>query len=148
MMNASNESVLIASHINSFLNEYVPSQKSRRSHALKSYHDTLSLYPGFLETEKGLHPNSFCSDCFSVLFIEEWLVWLMESRSCSAETCNNRLASLRAFLNHLGSRDISFLFLSQSASLVPRRKIQSKKVQGMSSSSVISYTRFDDKNRT
>ena len=44
MKKATNESVIIARHINAFLNEYVPSQKSRSSHTLKSYQYALSLY--------------------------------------------------------------------------------------------------------
>lgn len=52
MKKATNESVMIARHINSFLNDYVPSQKSRSSHTLKSYQYALALYIGFLDTEK------------------------------------------------------------------------------------------------
>jgi len=135
-MKASDESVVIARHINTFLNEYVPSQKCRSSHTLKSYHDALSLYIGFLETERNLRPGDLGGNCFCVLYIEEWLVWLMERRSCSAETCNNRLASLRAFLKYLGSRDVSFLHLSQAASQIQRRKECTKRVQGMSKKAV------------
>jgi site-specific recombinase XerD len=135
-MRASKESVVIARHINTFLNEYVPSQKSRSSHTLKSYSDALSLYIGFLETEKGVRSGDLSENCFCVPNIEEWLVWLMECRSCSPETCNNRLASLRAFLKYLGSRDISFLYLSQAASLIQRKKQYTKKVKGMSKKAV------------
>ena len=106
MKKATNESVIIARHINAFLNEYVPSQKSRSSHTLKSYQYALALYIGFLETEKGISAESLCGECFSRIIIEEWLQWLMEMRGCSPETCNNRLASLRAFLKYLGSREI------------------------------------------
>lgn len=135
-MRASDESVVIARHINTFLNEYIPSQNSRSNHTLKSYHDTLSLYIGFLETEKGLHPGDFSGKCFCVLYIEEWLAWLMEHRSCSPETCNNRLASLRAFLKYLGGRDIAYLHLSQAASQIQRRKVYAKKVTGMSKKAI------------
>ena len=50
-MRATNESVVLARHINAFLNEYVPSQKTKSAHTLKAYSDALSLYIGFLETE-------------------------------------------------------------------------------------------------
>ena len=60
MKKATNESVIIARHINAFLNEYVPSQKSRSSHTLKSYQYALTLYIGFLETEKGISAESLC----------------------------------------------------------------------------------------
>ena len=108
-MKATKEAVMIARYMNAFLYEYVPSQKSRSSHTLRSYSYALTLYVGFLETGKGIHAGNLHRECFSREYIEEWLVWLMEKRGCSPETCNNRLSSLRAFLKYLGIREISFL---------------------------------------
>jgi len=136
MKKATNESVIIARHINTFLNEYVPSQKSSSSHTLKSYQYALVLYIGFLETEKGIRVESLCGKCFSRTIIEEWLQWLMEQRGCSPETCNNRLASLRAFLKYLGSKEILLLYLSVDATRIPRKKEVRKKVKGMSKKAV------------
>ena len=115
MKKAQNESVILARHLNAFLNAYVPSQKSRSSQTLKSYRDALALYIGFLETEKEIRTESLCGACFSRTMIEEWLQWLMTQRGCSPETCNNRLASLRAFLKYLGMKDVSLLHLSEDA---------------------------------
>jgi len=136
MKKATNESVIIARHINTFLNEYVPSQKSSSSHTLKSYRYALTLYIGFLETEKRIKVENLCSGCFNRKIIEEWLQWLMEQRGCSPETCNNRLASLRVFLKYLGSKEISLLYLSEEATRIPRKKEARKKVKGMSKKAV------------
>jgi site-specific recombinase XerD len=135
-MRASDESVILARHINAFLNEYAPLQKTHSTHTLKSYHDALSLYIGFLETEKHIHSGSLNGNCFCVPNIEDWLIWLMNYRSCCAETCNSRLSSLRAFLKYLGSRDISYLHLSHAASQIKRKKVFAKKVTGMSKKAV------------
>ena len=136
MRKAINESVMIARYINSFLNEYVPSQKSRSSHTLKSYQYALALYISFLDTEKGISVESLCGGCFDREIIEQWLKWMMQQRGCSPETCNNRLASLRAFLKYLGSREISLLYLYQDATRIPRKKEVRKKVKGMSKKAV------------
>lgn len=136
MKKATNESVMIARHINAFLNDYVPSQKSRSSHTLKSYQYALALYIGFLETEKKISAESLCGGCFDRTIIEEWLQWLIKQRGCSSETCNNRLASLRAFLKYLGSREILLLYLSEDATRIPRKKEVRKKVKGMSKKAV------------
>jgi len=136
MKKATNESVIIARHINAFLNKYVPSQKSRSSHTLKSYQYALALYIAYLGTEKGISAENLCGGCFSRTIIEEWLQWLMEQRGCSPETSNNRLASLRAFLKYLGSREISLLYLSEDATRIPRKKEVRKKVIGMSKKAV------------
>ncbi len=122
MKQATSESVVIARHINAFLNEYVPSQKSRSSHTLTSYQYALALYISFLETEKGISAERLCGGCFSRIIIEEWLQWLMEFRDNSPETCNNRLASLRTFLKYLGTRDILKLYLSDDATRIQRKK--------------------------
>lgn len=136
MKKATNESVIIARHINGFLNEYVPSQKSRSSHTLKSYRYALALYIGYLEAGKGISTESLCGGCFSRTIIEDWLRWLMEQRGCSPETCNIRLASLRAFLKYLGSKEISLLYLYEDATRIPRKKEIRKKVEGMSKKAV------------
>ena len=136
MRKAINESVMIARHINGFLNEYVPSQKSHSSHTLKSYQYALALYIGFLNTEKKICAESLCSECFGRIIIEQWLQYLMQQRGASPETCNNRLASLRAFLKYLGSREILLLYLYQDATRIPRKKQVRKKVKGMSKKAV------------
>ena len=132
MKKSSNEALLISRCINSFLNEYAPSQKTRSEHTVKSYNAALTLYLGFLETEKGVDSASFRGESFSVQYIEEWLLWLMNKRGCSPETCNIRLASLRSFLAYLGQREVSLLYLANGASNIERKKTYRKKVQGMS----------------
>ena len=144
MKKAKNESVIIARHINAFLNEYVPSQRSRSNQTLKSYQYALALFIGFLETEKGIRTESLCGECFSRTIIEEWLQWLMEQRGCSPETCNNRLASLRAFLKYLGIKEISLLHCSEDATRIPRKKAVRKKVRGMSKKAVQSLLAAPD----
>lgn len=136
MKRATNEAISIARYIHTFLNEYAPSQKTHSSHTLKSYQYALTLYIGFLEMDKGIHTGSLHGKCFSREYIEEWMVWLMEKRGCSPETCNNRLASLRAFLKYLGRQDISLLYLSEAATAIPRKKEFKKKVKGMSKKAI------------
>jgi len=136
MTKASDESVAIARHISTFLNVYVPSQKTKSSHTLRSYQYALSLYLGFLETQKKVISEDLRAECFCMDYIEDWLLWIMEQRGCSPSTCNNRLASLRVFLKYLGKKDVSFLYLSQAASQIPRKKQRRKKVTGMSKKAV------------
>lgn len=136
MKKSSNEAVTIARHIRTFLHEYTPVQKTRSEHTLKAYDTAITLYLGFLESEKSIDSTSLCADCFNSKTIEEWLVWLREKRGCSPETCNNRLASLRVFLSYLGKQETSMIYLSSEASLIKRRKTQRKKVQGLSKEAV------------
>jgi len=144
MKRSSNEAVLIARHINIFLNEYAPSQKARSEHTLKSYNTALTLYLGFLETEKNVSAPCLSGKCFSTEYVEEWLRWLMEKRGCSPETCNVRLASLRTFLSYLGSREVSLLHLASGASQIKSKKTRRKKVVGMSKGAVKALLEIPD----
>jgi len=136
MKKSSNEALKIARYINTFLNDYAHSQRTRSEHTLKSYNVALTLYLGFLETEKGSKPTDLCGELFTQPYIEEWLLWLMEKRKCSPETCNLRLASLRAFLYYLGEHEVSMLHLTNAASKIKRKKVYRKKVSGMSKEAV------------
>ena len=136
MMKATDEAVSLARHINCFLNEYTNSQEGRSSHTQKNYHDALSLYLGFLEAERSIRPKNLCYSCFGREYIEQWLSWLKEVRGCAPATCNNRLASVRAFLKYLGEKDVSLLYLSGDASLIKRKKTPKKRIKGMSKDAV------------
>jgi len=136
MVKAHKESILISKHIHNFLHKYVPSQKSRSEHTLKSYEYAISLYIHFLENEKGVRPEKLCGKHFERSIIEDWLAWLDDKRDCSPETCNNRLASLRVFLKYLSEKEISMLHLHKSASAIDRRKVFRKKIKGMSKDAV------------
>lgn len=136
MRKSDNEAVIMARHISTFLHEYMPLQKTRSQHTLKSYETAISLYLGFLETEKHVDSSNLQADSFGPQHIEEWLQWLIEKRGCAPETCNIRLASLRVFLAYLGKRDVSMLYLSSEASRIDRKKTQRKKVHGISKEAV------------
>ena len=70
MKKSTEEARSIARHINRWLNEYAPSQKSSSTHTIKSYTQSLSLYIGFLEIEKKIEPSSLCLRCFCCAYIE------------------------------------------------------------------------------
>jgi len=136
MKKVTHEAHRLAKHIHQWMGVYVPSIRSNSPHTVRGYAVTLSLFAGFLETEKKISPSSLCSKCFSREYIEEWILWLKNKRNCSGETCNIRLAAIRAFLKYLAEKDISYLSLYQSATLIPRQKVVRKKVSGMSREAV------------
>lgn len=126
----------LAGHLHDWIHIYATSIRSNSMHTIKTYTTTLALFVSFLEKEKKISTSSFSSECFSRDNIERWLLWLKEERRCAPETCNIRLAALRAFLKYLADKDISYLCLYQCATLVPRQKVVRKKVAGMSKDAV------------
>ena len=129
------EALRFAKYISEFLYDYAPSFLTRSSHTLKSYSDTLALYITFLEAE-GITPDCFGRKAFEKTYIERWIKWLIAERSCCADTCNVRLGALRVFLQFLGEKDISLLYLSQEAKTIKRQKCIKKKVNGLTRNAV------------
>lgn len=128
MKKAKNEAYKIAQYIYKWINEYTPSIKSNSPHTIKTYMMTLSLFVKFLETEKRIDSSTLSFTCLSRTNIEEWILWLKNKRGCSPETCNIRLAALRAFLKYLAENEIACLSIYQGATLIPRQKVLRKKL--------------------
>jgi site-specific recombinase XerD len=105
---------------------------------------TLSLFVKFLETEKGIDSSTLNFECLSRPYMEEWILWLKSKRGCSPETCNIRLAALRAFLKYLAEKEITYLAIYQGATIIPRQKVFRKKVAGMSKNAIKSLMSVPD----
>jgi len=141
MKKSEKEAVVIAKRIREFLNDYEVFRKSE--HTIRSHEMALSLFVAFLET-KGISSKKLNYDCFNSGMIVEWMRWMRKERSCSPETCNNRLAGLRKFINYLGQREVEALHLSHEASHIERMKATRKKVAGMSRDAVAALMAASD----
>jgi len=135
MTRSNNEAVTFSRYISDFLYDYAPNMLTNSKHTLKSYKDALTLYIHFLESES-ITPSAFNRACFERLRIEKWIRWLKEIRGCSPDTCNVRLASIRVFLEYVGSRDVGLIYLYQDAKLIKRQKCVRKKVSGLTRDAV------------
>jgi site-specific recombinase XerD len=69
---------------------------------------------------------------FERTYIEKWILWLKNERSCSPDTCNNRMSTFRGFLKYLGSKDIKLMHLYEESRSIHRLKTLKKKVTGVS----------------
>lgn len=134
-MKKNDDPAKIAHFISEFLNAYAPTFLTNSRHTLKSYKDSLVLYLSFLEAEN-IRPDCLSRKCFERVWIEKWILWLKETRRCSADTCNVRLGSLRVFLEYLGEKDIEYLYLYQEAKKIKRQKCTKKKVCGLTRNAV------------
>lgn len=131
----SGDAVLIARRVKEFLEDYAPQFLTTSDHTLKAYGDALALYFAFLQ-EQGVGPETLERSHLERGRIEQWVIWLKAERGNSPDTCNNRLASLRRFLEYVGSRDVSMQYLYLEAKQVKRQKSAKTKVEGMSAEAV------------
>lgn len=131
----SDDAALVARRVREFLEDYAPQFLTTSDHTLKAYRDALSLFFAFLQ-EQGVRPATLERSHMEREWIERWIAWLKAVRGNSPDTCNNRLASLRRFLEYLGSRDVSMQYLYLEAKQVKRQKSAKTKVCGMSAEAV------------
>lgn len=127
----SKDAPLIARRVKEFLEDYAPQFLTTSDHTLKGYGDALALYFSFLQAQ-GVRPGTLERAHLERGWIERWIAWLKEERGNSPDTCNNRLASLRRFLEYLGSRDVSMQYLYLESKQIKRQKPAKTKVCGMS----------------
>lgn len=136
MKQISKEALQLAKYIHDWISVYAVSIQSNSPHTIRRYSITLSLFVDFLEKEKGIIPLNLTSECFSRKYIEDWIMWLKHSRNCSKETCNLRLSAIRSFLKFLAGKDVSYLSLYQTSTLIPMQKTEKRKITGMTKEAV------------
>lgn len=135
MSRPSGDAVLIARRIGEFLRDHAPRSLGRSPHTIRSYEGSISLYLLFLEA-KGVTERTLSRKHFERAWIEDWVGWLKSERGCSNDTCNVRLAGVRAFLEYLGTRDVSLRYLGLEAKGIKRQTADKVKVDGMSKDAV------------
>ena len=133
---ASKEACTIARYINDWILRYVPTIRNCSECTIKRYKVTISLYLSFLEQEMKVTQSSFSFRHFEQVFIEQWIEWLKNVRHNSPATCNLRLSTIRAFLDYLGTRDKTYLYLSTEVRNINNQKVAKRKVSGISENAV------------
>lgn len=132
MKKPNKDALAFSRHIHDWLTVYSSSLQSNSTHTVKNYKDAMSLYLHYLTHVKGIDANTFTFTLLERSVIEEWILWLKNDRKCSPETCNNRLASIRAFIKYLSERDVGLMYLAYEVAQIPRQKTLRKKVKGLS----------------
>ncbi|VDN47971.1 Integrase [Petrocella atlantisensis] len=109
---------LFFSKTNDFLNLYLPEQAMRSKNTITTYRDGLTVFRRYIadEMKQSLRTFKF-KDCTHD-FLLEYMAYLKES-GLAETTCNNRLATIRAYLWYVADGDISMQSVALGASRVP-----------------------------
>lgn len=142
-MKKNDDALIIVRRISEFLYGYAPQFLTRSEHTLKGYKDSLTLYFQFLQGS-GITPGSLSRHHLEKEWIEKWTIWLKDDRKNSPGTCNNRLASIRRFLEFLAEKDIRMEYLYQDARRIKRQKCPKKKVSGLTREAVTAMLEAPD----
>jgi site-specific recombinase XerD len=119
-----------------WINTYIPTIRTNSPHTVKAYRSAVNLYINYLE-DKGITDKTFNAECFSVYYLNDWLMWLKQERDSSNKTCNNRLAAIKCLLKYIGIRNPAYKVLYlEAAGSVKRLREPKPKVQGMTKDAV------------
>ena len=119
-----------------WINIYVPTLRANSAHTIRSYKTSINLYVSYLE-DKGVTDKTFNTECFSVTYLNEWLIWLKQERNCCNKTCNSRMAAIKGLLKYIGIKNATYkmLYLEATES-VNQLRVPKSKVQGMTKNAV------------
>lgn len=109
----------LAEHYRDFIGEAV---RCGSAHTVKNHKVALRLYMRYLEQVCKVRQDDFSVSHFDEPVISKFLDWLCDVNGCKAQTCNVRLASIRAFLKYAARKDASLLWLYAKASAIRLRK--------------------------
>ena len=109
------ESLVIAKAMREWEKVYLPEIRALSPHTLRAYHEAITLYAIFMKDVQSTDCENLSGDSFSIVHIQEWMLWLKNERSCSNSTCNQRLACLKNFLKFLSKKDIRFVQMEMEA---------------------------------
>lgn len=102
-----------------FFDSYLPDTKGVSENTIRSYKAALRLFFTFLEGEKGIHPEKVTFSILDSGMIDEFLSWLENTRGCSKQTRNQRLAAL------------SCLFLLSRGDVVNGTKLLKQRIKAL-----------------
>ena len=138
MTKIDNEAIEIIEYIRKYSNEYLENIKTDSKNTKKGYKDTLRLYLEYLEINQ-VTPLNLNYSCFSVEKVEEWLNYLKNTRNNSNQTINLRLTELKVFLEYLGKKDVSLLYIYSSVLNIEKRKAVKIKIKSVSKAGIQSF---------
>jgi len=86
--------------LSSYLTKYTVVTKGLTKNTIQSYTYTFQLLFVFLKEEKDIPPEKVRFEVFNRDTLEQFLLWLEESRGCSISTRNQRLSGLSSFAKY------------------------------------------------
>ena len=130
------DAIAIARLTFDWINTYIPTLRTNSPHTVKAYKTSVNLYVRYLE-DKGITDETFNAECFSVSFLNDFLIWLKQERNCGNKTCNNRLAAIKCLLKYIGTRNATQKVFYLEAAASVKQLIEPKpKVQAMTKEAV------------
>lgn len=106
-----------------FLESYLPLEKGSSEKTIKSYKTTYGLLVDYLYEEKNIASSEIAFDQMDYTTLTSFLQWLQETRNCSANTRNQRLAALKSFASYAQNVCLEAAFFKNALKKIPTKKV-------------------------
>jgi len=115
-----------ATHLTSFLTEYMADQRNASPNTVRSYRDTFVLLLRYLRDACERPVEKVTLSSIDAPTIVAFLEHLQTDRGCSPRTCNQRLAAIHAFAKYVQSEAPDHLLAMQRVLAIPSRRVARK----------------------
>ena len=103
------KTVDFSSLLTRYLTHYLPVQRNLSSNTIRSYRDTFKLLLLFCRDEKKYNISKLTISKLNKKCVEEFLLWLTDTRGVSASTYNQRLCAIHAFFDYVMAEEPGFM---------------------------------------
>lgn len=92
-----------------FLIDYLIVRRNLSGKTVRAYRQSINLMARYLHVEKNLRFDVLNFSHFSRTYVYDFLVWLRDTRNCSAQTLNLRLSAIKSFLKFCGEECLELM---------------------------------------
>ncbi len=111
---------------NDFLNIYIPKQQNGSQNTSNTYKCGMQTFRSYVNNIAGIHTNKFkFSDC-SYDFLLDYRNYTHDVKHFSESTCNNKLATIKSYMNYVAARDVSLQQFAFIINQVPFYRLPKK----------------------
>jgi len=118
----------LATHIHSFIHEYLSLQKGYSRHTVLSYRDTIKLFLSFSATHNKKSVDNLTLSDLNANTVICFLDYLEKERGNSRQTRNVRLACIHGFFRYMVNCDPLILDHCQRILTIPSKRVSSSTV--------------------
>ncbi len=111
-----------ADYVYSFFMKFLPLQRGLSSNTISSYSCSLALLFQFCNNERSISPKKLTLDRIDKQLVEDYLLWLEDSRNNCAATRNQRLSALKSLFQYIRSESVVYTALCCDILSIPEKK--------------------------
>lgn len=119
-----------------YLTHYLPVQRNLSSNTICSYRDTFKLLLIFCRDEKRYNIAKLRLTALDKRCIEEFLLWLTNTRGVSPSTYNQRLCAIHAFFDYVMAEEPEYMEQCIQIHNIPRKAASSPPAQYLTADSL------------